>query len=157
MEVRTLPGHRMSPSLTVITVLQTLVANPTDNAPRFPFFGNTTYFNFADTLDSKVTSITIEGIYTEAINQNLFVVPSMSFFNPTPPLTVLVRAAVSLTSLAPRFKLTFAVIDLLIHCEYRIGRHLALPLRASYLCISCLQAGSIHAETVYHEGRLHHI
>ena len=87
----------------MVTVLANALANPSDGAPRFPFFGNTTYYTFNDTIDSSVTSITIQGTYTEAIDQNLFVVPSMSFVNVAAGPKVLVRAAVSLPSLASRF------------------------------------------------------
>lgn len=141
----------------MVTVLANALANPSDGAPRFPFFGNTTYYTFNDTIDSSVTSITIQGTYTEAINQNLFVVPSMSFVNVAAGPKVLVRAAVSLPSLAPRFKLTFAVIDHPILSRHTIDRHLALSLRASRLSISYLQAGSIQPNVVHNEGRLHDI
>lgn len=97
----------------MLTVLQSNIidqvidSDGTFIATRFPFFGNTTFYKFNDTIDSKVTSLTIQGTYTEAINQNLFVVPSQSFVNPGTGPTYRIRAAVSLLSLGLEFKLSF--------------------------------------------------
>jgi hypothetical protein len=84
----------------MITVLQSNIIDVNPIATRFPFFGNTTYYDFNDTFNSpSINSITIQGTYTEPINLNIFVIPSMSFQNSssTGP-TVLVRAAVSFAS-----------------------------------------------------------
>ena len=58
-------------------------------------FGTITWYTFNDTLRSPVvTSLTVENTYTEAINMNLFVLPSQSFVNGANPPQYIVRAAV---------------------------------------------------------------
>jgi hypothetical protein len=77
----------------VITVLQSDIVNGAVSIP----FGDITFYAFNDTIGTKnVTSINIQNSYTEAINLNLFIVPSRSFINPNggQPKYV-VRAAVS--------------------------------------------------------------
>ena len=128
------------------------IANPSDSAPRFPFFGNTTFYSFNDTIDSSVTSITIGGTYTESINQNIFVVPSMSYTNLP---QVLVRAAVSSSITLLEIKLTFVVIDLALTFWNNVERHLALSHGTRWLSSNCLLAGIIPTDFLCKEGRLH--
>jgi len=88
-----------------ITVLQSNIINPNAGVPggatKFPFFGNVTYYNFSDPIYTPTTnSLIVEGgIYSEPINLDLFVVPSLSYQSGT---SYLVRAAVSL--LTPTYK-----------------------------------------------------
>ena len=83
-------------------MLQSNLLDATNNATRFPYFGNVTFYNFNDTFNSPadlgIDAINIQG-YSELINQNLFVVPSLSFVNSNAsPHIYLIRAAVSLAS-----------------------------------------------------------
>ena len=60
-------------------------------------FGTITWYKFNDTLrstDPTITSLTVANSYTEPINMNLFVVPSMSFVSGTTSGQYIVRAAV---------------------------------------------------------------
>jgi hypothetical protein len=81
------------------TVLQSNIINSNAGVPggatKFPFFGNVTYYNFSDPIYTPTTnSLIVEGgIYSEPINLDLFVVPSLSYQSGT---SYLVRAAVSL-------------------------------------------------------------
>jgi hypothetical protein len=60
-----------------------------------PAFGTITDYPFNDTLNSpSITSITIETVFTENINLNIFILPSQSFVNAAGNQFVL-RAAVS--------------------------------------------------------------
>jgi hypothetical protein len=60
-----------------------------------PAFGTITDYSFNDTLNSpEITSITIETVFTENINLNIFILPSQSFVNAAGNQFVL-RAAVS--------------------------------------------------------------
>jgi hypothetical protein len=84
--------------LTAAIVMQDRVIDRTNGATEFPFFGNVTFYTFNDTITNpSITSLNIQSSYTEPINLNLFVVPSLSFVNPIPGTPkFLVRAAVSL-------------------------------------------------------------
>ena len=86
--------------------LQSNLVDGTNDATRFSYFGNVTFYNFNDTFntpaDLGIDAINIQG-YSELINQNLFVVPSLSFVNPSSPPVYLIRAAVSLVSLCNYF------------------------------------------------------
>jgi hypothetical protein len=100
-EVGTRSEYQIWDILKVVTVPQSNIINPNGDPEgiRFPFFGNTTFYNFGpDTLTSTVNSLSMNGTYTETINQNLFIVPSLSFTNNTAtdtgPPQYLIRAAV---------------------------------------------------------------
>jgi hypothetical protein len=60
-----------------------------------PAFGTITDYTFSDTLNSpEITSISIENVFTEPINLNIFIVPSLTFSNAAGNQFIL-RAAVS--------------------------------------------------------------
>lgn len=128
----------------MLTVLQSNIidqvidSDGTFIATRFPFFGNTTFYSFSDTIDSKVTSMTIQGTYTEAINQKLFVVPSLSFVNPGAGPKYLVRAAVSPLSLGIELKLTSVAIDLPSSRRNNVDSYPILCCSASRLNLACI-------------------
>jgi hypothetical protein len=69
------------------------MANPTiPGGEVFPFFGSITYYNFNATISKSTTSLKIQNSYTEPVNTQLFVVPSLTFKSGS---QFLVRAAVS--------------------------------------------------------------
>jgi len=80
--------------------MQDHVIDTINGATEFPFFGTITYYTFSDILsDPTITSLNVQNSYNESINLNLFIVPSMSFVNPTSgPPKYIVRAAVSFTT-----------------------------------------------------------
>ncbi|KAH8815517.1 heme peroxidase [Xylogone sp. PMI_703] len=91
----TITGHSSSPLPdTASYVYQTASGGNTgtktsQEGVAFPVFQNTplgfgtiSTYAFSDTIDPSVTSINVENTFTEAINQNLFVIFSQSFRNP---------------------------------------------------------------------------
>jgi hypothetical protein len=80
--------------LTLTEVVQSNIVNAEINAIAVPF-GTVIFYAFNDTMNSpEITSINIQGSYTEPINLNLFVLPSQSFVDSTTGQFI-VRAAVS--------------------------------------------------------------
>lgn len=102
-------------------VPQSPLSNPSNGAPRFPFFGSTTFWDFTDTITSSATTFSIGTVYSETINTRLFIIPSLSFKDPGLGSRILVRAAVCIphhTSL-PDLSLTKTVTNLaLLHRRY---------------------------------------